>query len=496
MTSVLDRPSYGVARRPDPAAVRRRAHRAARRGHPRRLADRLAAARDGQHAGHRAARPAADRRRVGGDRAVQLRPASSPPTPSPRSRTRPPGSARRCSWCRPRTARPRSRWSRSRPPAPPTTPTRSTDLRETVRAGLPAGLTAQVTGQAPPSSRDIDRGVRRRRHPPAHGHAPSSALLLLITYRSPVLWIVPLLVVGVADRTASVVATQLLPLGPDVAGTTRRSGSVGPGLRRRHRLCPAADLPLSRTARRTRSGERRWPWPYAAPRSRPAQRGHGRGALLTWCRADPDHRGLGVAGALGILVAAAFAMVCCPRPGALPPAGVLAPDPPHGSMPTGSWALGSLWRRVGDRVAARPAIFVTGTLLLLAVMSLGLFRIETGLDQADQFLDKPEAISAPSGSPSRSPPAPSTRPRCSPATTRTPCWRPSRRRRRVRRPDHPAGERDHPDRRRARRRPGRTPLRTSCWRCATTSRRSTTRTSAAPRPSRSTSGRAPSGTGW
>jgi RND superfamily putative drug exporter len=54
----------------------------------------------------------------------------------------------------------------------------------------------------------------------------------------------------------------------------------------------------------------------------------------------------------------------------------------------------SLWRRVGDRVAARPSAFIAGTLLLVLALSSGLLGIRTGLDPADQFLDEPEAISA------------------------------------------------------------------------------------------------------
>jgi len=54
----------------------------------------------------------------------------------------------------------------------------------------------------------------------------------------------------------------------------------------------------------------------------------------------------------------------------------------------------SLWRRVGERVAARPTAFIAGTLAVLAVLASGLLGLRTGLDQADQFLDTPEAISA------------------------------------------------------------------------------------------------------
>ena len=54
----------------------------------------------------------------------------------------------------------------------------------------------------------------------------------------------------------------------------------------------------------------------------------------------------------------------------------------------------SFWHKVGARVARRPAAFVTGTLVLLAVMAIGVFRIDTGLDQSEQFLVEPEAIAA------------------------------------------------------------------------------------------------------
>ena len=53
------------------------------------------------------------------------------------------------------------------------------------------------------------------------------ALLLIVTYRSPVLWLVPLLVIGFADRVAAVVGTAVatgLGLSPD--GSTRGITSV------------------------------------------------------------------------------------------------------------------------------------------------------------------------------------------------------------------------------------------------------------------------------
>nr|NLD41246.1 MMPL family transporter [Actinomycetales bacterium] len=54
----------------------------------------------------------------------------------------------------------------------------------------------------------------------------------------------------------------------------------------------------------------------------------------------------------------------------------------------------SVWARVGKAVDRRPAAFIVGTLLLLGVMSVGNLRVETGLSQSEQFLQKPEAITA------------------------------------------------------------------------------------------------------
>jgi RND superfamily putative drug exporter len=53
-----------------------------------------------------------------------------------------------------------------------------------------------------------------------------------------------------------------------------------------------------------------------------------------------------------------------------------------------------VWRRVGDAVSRRPRTFVVGTMAGLALLAVGTTSITTGLDPADQFLQRPEAISA------------------------------------------------------------------------------------------------------
>ncbi|MET0495575.1 MAG: MMPL family transporter, partial [Actinoplanes sp.] len=75
-------------------------------------------------------------------------------------------------------------------------------LREIARTGLPAGMTAQVTGGAGFGA-DIADSFTGANTSLLLVTVVVVALLLLITYRSPVLWLVPLAVVGLADRVAS-----------------------------------------------------------------------------------------------------------------------------------------------------------------------------------------------------------------------------------------------------------------------------------------------------
>ena len=140
---------------------------------------------------------------------------------------------------------------RERRPGRPSCATRSPPTAPT--ASQPGHRTGRGRGRP-------GRGLRRRRH---HGCCSSPprvvALLLLITYRSPVLWLIPLTVVGVADRLAAVLATQVLARARRGLGRVDRRHPLGAGLRRRHRLRAAADLALPRRAARpTRPRTRRW----------------------------------------------------------------------------------------------------------------------------------------------------------------------------------------------------------------------------------------------
>ena len=221
------------------------------------------------------------------------------------------------------------------------------------------------------------------------------ALLLLITYRSPTLWLVPLIVVGIADRLAAVLATHVLK----ATGVAWDESTIG--ILSVLVFGAGTDYALLLISR-YRDELRREPDRYAAMRAALRHTGEAvllsattvvLGVLTLLLSVFPTTRGLGLASAVGIVVAAGYALVVLPAVLVLFGRWVFWPVVPR----VGQTALvdqNSFWRKVGDLVAARPQRFVVGTLVVLALMAGGLTQVRSGLSQTDQFLSKPEAIAA------------------------------------------------------------------------------------------------------
>ncbi|QIK74881.1 MMPL family transporter [Nocardioides piscis] len=283
-------------------------------------------------------------------------------------------------------------------PIESTSATQNADLVTELRAQLsedePSGLTSQVTGPAAIQA-DLAAVFQGADTDLLLVTAGVVALLLLLTYRSPVLWLIPLTVVGVADRLAAVVATQVLAL-LDVAWDESTVGILsvlvfGAGtnyallLISRYRdelkVHESRHVAMSIAVRRTAE-------PVLASATTVVL-----GLLTLLLSVVPATRGLGLACAIGIVVAAAFVLVVLPAALVLFGRWVFWPRAPRVGEP-GLVDTNSSWHRIGTLVARRPVAFVTGTLVVLAVMASGVLRIDTGLDQADQFLDRPEAIAA------------------------------------------------------------------------------------------------------
>ena len=269
-----------------------------------------------------------------------------------------------------------------------------TSLRTDLKADPPAGVTVQVTGPAAVQA-DLGAVFQGANTRLLLATAGVVALLLLITYRSPTLWLVPLIVVGIADRLAAVLATHVLK----AAGVAWDESTIG--ILSVLVFGAGTDYALLLISR-YRDELRREPDRYAAMRAALRHTGEAvllsattvvLGVLTLLLSVFPTTRGLGLASAVGIVVAAGYALVVLPAVLVLFGRWVFWPVVPR----VGQTALvdqNSFWRKVGDLVAARPQRFVVGTLVVLALMAGGLTQVRSGLSQTDQFLSKPEAIAA------------------------------------------------------------------------------------------------------
>ncbi|GAB3454139.1 MMPL family transporter [Kineococcus endophyticus] len=265
------------------------------------------------------------------------------------------------------------------------------DLRNQARQDLPAGLQVEVTG-GPAFSVDIADSFSGANTRLLLVTAGVVALLLLVTYRSPVLWLVPLAVVGIADQ----VTTRLLelvgrltetPVDPSATGIT----SVlvfGAG----------TDYALLLIAR-YREELRREPDRRAAMRA--ALRGAGPAiaasavtvvlALLTLQAAVlPSDRTIGRDAAIGIVVAFVFGLFVLPSALVVCGRKLFWPFVPTvGSTDT---TRTGVWARIAGAVLARPVRIVVGSVVLLGIMGAGLTGASLGLSQTEQFRVSAESV--------------------------------------------------------------------------------------------------------
>jgi RND superfamily putative drug exporter len=268
------------------------------------------------------------------------------------------------------------------------------DLRDKLRADVPDGLDVQVTGPAAIQA-DIGQVFGGADLRLLMATAGVVAVLLIITYRSPVLWLVPLMVVGIADRFAAIAATNVL----EATGMAWDESTVGIlsvlvfGAGTDYAL-----LLISRYRDELKTTESRHAaMAHALARTTEAVCSSAitvvLGLLTLLLSVIPTTRGLGVACAVGVVVAATFALVVLPAALVLFGRWVLWPRVPHVGDPVLVDSR-SVWHRVGDAVSRRPRSYVAGTLAGLAFLATGTLFIATGLDPADQFLQEPEAITA------------------------------------------------------------------------------------------------------
>ncbi|WP_370495550.1 MMPL family transporter [Mycobacterium sp. pR1184] len=265
-------------------------------------------------------------------------------------------------------------------------------LRTAANDGLPADLRAHVTG-GPAFGADIANAFTDANITLLAVTASVVALLLIATYRSPVLWLAPLLVIGFADRVAAAAGTAVSSVtGLSFDGATSGITSVlvfGAGTN-------YALLLISRYRQELRNHpDHRDALRLAVRRAGPAILASNATvvlALLTLLFAStPSTRSLGALAACGLVIAALSVLLVLPPLLALCGRRLFWPLVPQ---PDGAaTAESGAWHRVAEQVARRPAVVAVVAIAVLAALASGLLGTRIGLSQTEQFRVQADSVS-------------------------------------------------------------------------------------------------------
>ncbi|MEU5123389.1 MMPL family transporter [Streptomyces asoensis] len=220
------------------------------------------------------------------------------------------------------------------------------------------------------------------------------ALLLILIYRSPVLWLVPLVVAGIADYMSMAVAYGLnQAFGTTVTGQSSGVMTIlvfGAGT-------DYALLLVSRYREELRRIERPYEAMVATLRGCGpavlASSGTVAAGLLCLLAADLNSsRGMGPLGTVGVLCALIAMLTLLPAVLVLLGRRVFWPlVPAHGSEPT---QRRSLFAAMGDCAGRRPLTVLATGALLLGALALGTLNLPGPVKQEDSFVTEPEAVTA------------------------------------------------------------------------------------------------------
>ncbi len=254
------------------------------------------------------------------------------------------------------------------------------EVRDQVHADAPTGLTVEVTG-GPAFGADITGAFAGADFTLLLVTILIVAVLLILTYRSPVLWLIPLAVVAFADQLASK-TTAALGTALDLQFD---SGIIsvlvfGAGTNYALLLISRYREELHRTEDHRAALAAAWRGSFGAI---VASNVTVVLSLLTLALAlIPSTRGLGIASAVGLVIA--LLAVLFPLPAVLAMSGrrVFWPFVPR---PGDTREHGRGWRAVAHGVVRRPALALAGGAVVLAISAAGLATTSLGLDQVEQF---------------------------------------------------------------------------------------------------------------
>ncbi|MDT0322979.1 MMPL family transporter [Streptomyces millisiae] len=267
-----------------------------------------------------------------------------------------------------------------------------TDVRERVAVDLPAGLTVEVGG-AGALQHDAEQVFESVDTTLMLVTVAIVAVLLIVTYRSPVLWLLPLLSVGVAAVTSLACVYALVQVFDLTVTTMSRSVMTvllfGAGtdyalllVARYREELRRHELPSAAMARALRG---------CAP-ALLASAGTVAAGLVCLLAADLNSSsGLGPVGAVGVLLALAVMLTLLPALLVVCGRRVFWPlIPAFGGEGRGR----SVLARLGASVSRRPVAVLTGGVVLMGALALGTLNLPGTLRNADSFVDTPESVAA------------------------------------------------------------------------------------------------------
>ncbi|WP_354002734.1 MMPL family transporter [Microbacterium elymi] len=255
-----------------------------------------------------------------------------------------------------------------------------TTVRDAVAAHPISGVAVQVTG-GPAFGVDVAAAFDGADFTLLLVTIVIVALLLILTYRSPVLWMIPLVVVALADElagSATVAVGNALQLQFDTGIVSVLVFGAGTNyallLVSRYREQLAVDTDHRRALARA--------WRGTAGAIVASNLTVVLSLATLVLAVIPGTRGLGVASAVGLLIALVAVLFLLPPLLAVCGRGVFWPFVPRPDRPR---EYGRAWRGVAERVVRRPWLPLVGGAVLLGVMAAGLFGTTVGLTQVEKF---------------------------------------------------------------------------------------------------------------
>jgi RND superfamily putative drug exporter len=220
-------------------------------------------------------------------------------------------------------------------------------------------------------------------------------VLLLLIYRSPIFWVIPLVSVAFAELTVRALGYGLTQAGVTVNGQTGGILLVlvfGAGTD--YALLLVARYREELHRHEDRHVAMQIALRYAGPAIL-ASAGTGAAGLLCLALAQVNGTaGLGVVGAMGVAVAALAMLTILPALLLIVGRWAFWPFIPRADGGQTDLATRGVFRRIGERIADRPRPVWLGSTALLLVMTGGLAFLSFGLTSANGFRGDVEAVDA------------------------------------------------------------------------------------------------------